>query len=166
MHTIEQTIEPSPEVARCGCDSVELKLSGNPLFRGYCHCTTCQAYTGNAYSDVTVFRAADVSITNESTVAFKSYQKPSLVQRGTCTSCQTRTHEKVSMPALTDLIIVSTDILPTSLVLTPSMHIFYHRRVKDIADNVPKHSGFVKSQTAFMGALFKSLWRSRKVKAA
>ena len=29
----------------------------------------------------------------------------------------------------------------------PSIHIFYHRRVEDIEDNLPKYSGFILSQT-------------------
>lgn len=154
-------VEQADETVRCGCNTVELQIKGPPLFRGYCHCTTCQQYTGRAYSDVSIFRASNVDISDESSVEFKTYQKPPLVQRGKCVSCQGATHEKVSMPLLPDLIIVASELLPEKLSVEPSMHMFHHRRVNDIADGVSKHSGFMKSQLAFMSQLFAALWRTR-----
>jgi hypothetical protein len=65
------------------------------------------------------------------------------------------------MPLLPDLIIVASELLPEKLSVEPSMHMFYHRRVNDIADSVSKHSGFMKSQLAFMSQLFAALWRTR-----
>ena len=162
MNAINTAADQIQQTAHCSCGTVELKLSGKPLIRGYCHCTTCQAYTGSDYSDVTVFRATDVQITDESSVEFQGYQTPSLAQRGKCVNCHNPTHEKIVMPVLPNLIIVSTEILPESMKLEPSMHIFYHRRVQDISDQVPRHHGFIKSQAVFMGALFKSLWQSRQ----
>ena len=111
---------------------------------------------------MSIFRAADVSITDEAAVVFKSYQKPPLVRRGKCVGCQSSTHEKVSIPGLPKLIIVATELLPPALKTRPLMHMFYHRRVKDVSDNVPRLNGFVKSQSAFMFELLRSLWRSRR----
>lgn len=151
----------SIETARCGCGALELQVSGKPLFRGYCHCTTCQKYTGHEHADITVFRAADVVLADETTVSFKGYQKLPMAKRGKCVICKSPTHEKVSIPVLPNLIIVATQILPVSLIVEPSTHIFYHRRTKNVADGVPRHSGFLKSQAVFMGLLIKSLWRGR-----
>jgi hypothetical protein len=149
------------EIAKCSCNTVELQLTARPLFRAYCHCNTCQQYTGREYSDVSIFRAASVGMSDESSVEFKAYQKPPVVQRGKCINCRGATHEKVSMPLMPDLVIVASDLLPEKLRVEPSMHIFYHRRVNDVADSVRKHSGFMKSQLAFMSKLFGALWRTR-----
>ena len=155
VNTLEQT-------AQCGCNTVSVRITGRPLLRGYCHCTTCQKYTGQDYSDVSVFRASDVELDDESSIDFKVYQKPKLVQRGRCNSCQSATVEKISVPVLPDLIVLATDMLPAELTLEPSMHIFYHRRVRDVTDSVPTYEGFAKSQWVFMSTLIRSLLRRRK----
>lgn len=166
MSVTQTAVDTLGQHAQCQCSTVSVRVTGRPLLRGYCHCTTCQKYTGQDYSDVSVFRASDVTLNDESSIDFKVYQKPKLVQRGRCNSCQRATVEKISVPLLPDLIILATDMLPAELTLEPSMHIFYHRRVREVTDNVPRYEGFAKSQWVFMSALIKSLVRTRKSSTA
>jgi len=41
-------------------------------------------------------------------------------------------------------------------------HVFYHRRVKDIDDNLPKYSGFISSQILFMKKLLLAMLGRKK----
>lgn len=136
-----------------------MALSAAPLFRACCHCTTCQKFNAAPYADVTVFRAADVTLADESAVDFQHYQKPPLVKRGKCISCNSPAIENIAMPVLPNLRIVPSNLLPDNLQPEIAFHIFYHRRMQDVHDNVPKHVGFISSQVAFMRTLIKSLRR-------
>ncbi len=104
-----------------------------------------------------MFRAADVTLADESAVEFQHYQKPPLVPRGKCISCKHPVIEKVAVPLIPNLRIIPTSLLPQDLQQEIAFHIFYHRRVQDVDDNAPKHEGFVSSQLVFMRTLMKSL---------
>ena len=136
-----------------------MAISAAPLFRACCHCTTCQRFNDAPYADVTIFRATDVILADDATVDFQHYQKPPLVQRGKCTSCDSPAIENINLPVLPNLRIVPTGLLPSELQRDIAFHIYYHRRVQDVADDAPKHSGFVSSQLAFMRTLIGTLRR-------
>ncbi|OED35126.1 hypothetical protein AB833_31290 [Chromatiales bacterium (ex Bugula neritina AB1)] len=93
----------------------------------------------------------------ESTVEFKTYQKPPLVKRGSCVFCKNPVVENISIPVLPNLKIIPSALLPDELKTNMDFHIFYHRRVVDVDDDKPKYNNFVTSQMAFMQALLKSL---------
>ena len=53
--------------------------------------------------------------------------------------------------ANSDAFIVPSAMMPNANELPePAFHSFYHRRIKDADDSVPKYSGFVVSQLMFM----------------
>ena len=157
METTVKNTNNQSHLANCSCESTSLSITGQPLFRAVCHCTTCQTFNQSAYADVTVFRAADVEIADPDQVDFKTYQKPPMVQRGKCISCGDPSIENVSLPLMPNLKIIPSNLLPEGLKRDVECHIFYHRRLKDIDDNRPKHSSFISSQLAFMKVLFRSL---------
>ena len=47
----------------CNCKAVRIRLQGQPLRVGRCHCLTCRKQTGAVYMPYAVWRAADVSVT-------------------------------------------------------------------------------------------------------
>jgi hypothetical protein len=51
------------------------------------------------------------------------------------------------------------NILDTQKLPPPSAHIFYHRRVKDIEDSVPKITGYWSSELAVTRQILASLLR-------
>lgn len=148
----------------CSCGEVEFTVTSKPLFRGYCHCTICQQFNDAPYADITVFTADNLDVLSIPNVDFKVYQNPPLVRRGKCTSCGNPAVEAIRIMPLPRLVVVpSNNVRDQSLLPEPSIHIFYHRKVEEFNDQLPKHHGFIKSQLAFsnklMGALFK---RSRQ----
>jgi hypothetical protein len=109
-----------------------------------------------------VFRARDVDLPKDNVVEFRTYRPPPAVQRGKCISCGAPTVELVRLPALPKLTIVpSATFSNPALLPAPSIHLFYDRRVADIEDNLPKYSGYWRSQLAISRYVFSSLLRGQ-----
>jgi hypothetical protein len=110
----------------------------------------CQEFNESDYADVTVFYGKDVSLEDEDTVIFRVHQQPPLLRRGKCTSCGKPVIERLSIPLMPRMVLIpSHNIKEAASLPKPQLHIFYHRRRADIADNLPKHSGFLNSQSRF-----------------
>lgn len=143
---------------QCSCGENQFTLLGEPLFRCLCHCTICQRYNQAAYGDVSVFRAQAVELNDDSQVGFRAHRSPKILQRGLCQQCQKPVIERLNVPLMPKLAIVpNTNIAAQEIIPAPACHIFYDRRVADIDDDLPKHSGYFPSEAAFTYHLLKAL---------
>ena len=145
---------------QCQCGSTKFSVQGVPIVRMYCHCTICQEFNNAAYSDVSIYLSRDVQLYDKEKVNFKKYKSPPAVKRGKCATCNNPIIEFLDLPLFPSLTIIPSENIPSDqLVLEPSTHIFYHRRVADINDHLPKHSGFIKSQMALTAKLIPGILR-------
>lgn len=134
----------------CRCGTARFSIVGRPLLRAYCHCLICQEFNESDYADVTVFYGKDVSLVDEGTVIFRVHQQPPLLKRGKCTSCGKPAMERLNIPLMPSMAVVpSYNIEDAAFLPKPAFHMFYHRRKADLSDNLPKHSGFLNSQSRF-----------------
>jgi hypothetical protein len=134
---------------RCSCGHARFHIQGEPLVRAFCHCTICQEFNQAGYADITIFRERDVTLPNQATLKYISYAFPPMLQRGKCLKCRKPVIEYLSIPPLPKLIIVpSGNITDKTRIPEPSLHLFYHSRVADINDLLPKKIGYIKSQLA------------------
>jgi len=146
--------------AGCDCGQLNYSIHGKPLFRFYCHCLVCQEFNSAAYADVTLFRSDDVDAPAREQLSYQYFTKPPVVERGKCANCQQPVLEWVNTPLMPSLALVpSSRLIEQSCLPESSLHMFYHRRRQDITDALPKHSGYLKSQTAFFIHLMRSLKR-------
>lgn len=146
--------------SHCECGEARFNVSGKPLMRAFCHCTICQTFNQAAYSDITLFRARDVVVPKKDSVKFKAYASPKVLQRGKCSSCEKAAIEYLELPLMPKLFVVPTNNIGDKVLIPePSMHVFYDARVADIQDDLPKHSGYLKSQLAFSHKLMTSFIR-------
>lgn len=144
--------------AGCTCGHVTFNLLGQSVFRAFCHCTICQKFNNAAYADVSVFRLKDVVKPPAEAVEFSAHTFPPILQRGKCKKCGSAAIEYLQIPAAPKLILVPTrNIIDQSMISKPAMHIFYDRKIADVEDDLPKHSGYLKSQLAFTSKLIASL---------
>lgn len=148
--------------AGCGCGGAQFRIEGTPLMRLFCHCTLCQAFNQAPYADITVFRGKDVVMPAPETVRYQTLRPPPAVQRGACSQCGKPAVEFMHLGPLPKFVFVPTANLrdPTQ-VPEPSLHMFYNRRVADINDDLPKVSGYLKSQVASVRMLIGALMRRR-----
>ena len=104
---------------------------------------------------MTVVLKSDVSNLNLIRTKFRRWKLPPNVSRGLCTRCNKPSIEKALGG---NLILVPTMNYPDVAALPkPSMHLFYHRRVEDIDDDLPKYTGLVQSQAMIVKALAQGL---------
>ncbi|MEL7297889.1 MAG: GFA family protein [Pseudomonadota bacterium] len=141
----------------CGCGQVAFSATDAPLFRVLCHCTICQRFNRTDFADILVYRAADVHPPPDSAIEFKHYKRLFGVARGRCNSCDAPTIERFSAPLFPALIMVPTERAVDLSTPTPIGHLFYEHRRQDVQDDAPKHTGFFRSQLAFMRALRRQL---------
>ena len=133
----------------CPCGYVKLSLSKPPLTRFSCHCTICQDVYKKSYSDETVIYARDVILENSNLLEFKRHRKPPAAERGTCPKCKSPVVAFISLLPMLKIAIIPEHIYKSKSELMPSKaHIFYHRRVADVDDMLPKYSGYMSSQLA------------------
>lgn len=145
------------EQGQCACGQTKFQIKGTPLVRGYCHCTLCQKYNNAPFGDITVYRAKDIELPPESAVEYAYHRQPNLLSRGVCVTCRSPAIEKMNVLAMMKFVIVPTaNIVNHDHLITPSLHIFYDKRVADIDDGLPKHHGYFASQSGFLKALLKS----------
>lgn len=143
--------------AGCPCQSNHLILMNEPIIRFICHCLVCQKYTGKAYSDVSIFMQKDVQNLQIQNTKFKRYKLPPNIRRGICLNCQ---QPSVELGVLGQLVLLPTmNILDQQFLPAPRMHLFYHRRVADIHDDLPKYEGMVSSQLMMSLHLAKGIFQ-------
>lgn len=148
---------------QCSCGETTFSVQGVPLLRAYCHCTICQEFNQAPFSDISIYRAKDVVLPSPESLEYKAYRPPPAVQRGKCKTCDTPAVEVMQIFPLPKLVIVPTENLHKDCIVEPSLHMFYNSRVSDIEDELPKFSGYLKSQIAFGHKLVVSMLRGRTV---
>ena len=80
-------------------------------------------------------------------IQFKHYRLPPAINRGTCPSCGLPVVGFLRLAPFVRLAFIpATNFPPRADLPRPSAHIFYHRRVKDVRDRLPKISGYWPSE--------------------
>ena len=151
---------PEPAYAlrgSCEYGTCAYEVHKQPKARFICHCTICQAFTGRAFSDVTVLRAKNVALTNADQIAFKTYRPPPNVNRGLCRRCGKPALEMAGSGPLKILFVPTPNIERQDLLPPVQMHVFYHRRLADADDALPKYSGYFRSELALGRLILKGL---------
>jgi hypothetical protein len=133
--------QPSPWFCRCLADV------GTALARLHCHCQICQALYKQPRADVTIWWGQNVELPDSHRIRFKHYRLPPAINRGTCPACGLPVVGFLRLAPFVQLAFVPAMNFPRGAGLPrPSAHIFYHRRVKDARDRLPKISGYWPSE--------------------
>lgn len=135
------------ESSACPCGAAGFSIRGKPLGRFFCHCLICQRVYEAPFADVTVFWVGSERLLSQDEVVFKRYRLPPALQRGTCRACGSPVFGYLRLAPFVRLLFVPThNIKPSVGVPEPSAHIFYHRRVQEVTDSLPKFSGYWRSE--------------------
>ena len=131
----------------CLCGASRFTVHGDPIGRFFCHCTICQKAYGKPFADVTYFWAVSVTLPDNQPIAFGRHRPPPAIRRGACAKCGNPLVSLLGFPRNMALAFVPSQNFPRAAELpAPDRHIFYDRRVADIADSVPKLSGYWASE--------------------
>ncbi|MFK8020770.1 MAG: GFA family protein [Pseudomonadales bacterium] len=141
----------------CPCGETTFQVNAAPKVRFFCHCSICQKLYNKAFADVTVLSWSHVQLPEQHNIKFDKYRSFPAIDRGTCGSC-----DKPVMASAGSgdkrIAFISAANYSESVILPPAkMHIFYDRRKEAVLDDLPKHSGYLRSQFAAMRLMSKNM---------
>ena len=120
--------------AVCFCGAVELRLSGDPIIMGYCHCDSCKSWSAAPVSTFTLWSPDSVEIIKGADNIL-TYNKTERSYRKSCKTCGGHLLNEFKPMALLD---VYADII-SDFSFEPVMHVFYGESVLPIKDGLPKY---------------------------
>ena len=121
----------------CFCGAVAIEVTGAPLEMGYCHCSSCRAFSGAPVTAFTLWKPEDVKVTKGAEFLGR-FNKTEFSDRRFCTKCGG--HVMVHHPGL-GLTDVYAAVIPT-LTFKPAVHLNYAETVLPMKDGLPKLRDF------------------------
>ena len=125
----------------CLCEAVRYELKSAPFDAGWCHCRTCQLYSGAPAMPFATVAAGDFAWT-EGEAAIRWVVSSSFGQRAFCADCGSPLQVRVDhQPETVDFPIATLD---DPAAIEPGFHIFWGSKVPwfDPGDDLPKHEKF------------------------
>ena len=142
------------QTAACHCGTSYFKVDGVPIGRFICHCRICQALYKQPYADVVMLWGGAIELPQTRPFTFKKHRLPPALNRSSCNACGAPVVNFMWMAPFVRLAFTnSANFADQSALPPPSFHIFYHRRVKDVHDSLPKVSGYWSSELSVMKLL-------------
>ena len=119
-------------VGGCYCGAVRYKASGDPLFKGQCHCRECQYISGGHPNVIIGMPAAGFTYTKGAAKGFQRKDLPNAVTREFCADCGT--HLITRTPALPGVALIKVGTLddpsvfggPQMVIFTVDKQSFHH----------------------------------------
>ncbi len=130
----------------CSCGIFSFETRKAPVARFVCHCLFCQAFTGEAFSDVSVLMSHQIEMKGTEALSYKKYRLPPNLNRGRCSTCGKPAMETMGARPLQLVFIPSANFAEQDLPPPVRAHVFYNRRVVDVADDLPKYEHYWPSQ--------------------
>ena len=118
---------------KCFCGDVALKVTGEPVAMGYCHCTSCREWSAGPINAFSLWKPDAVRITRGAD-SIGGYAKTPNSVRKWCKTCGGHLLTEHPELGLTD---VYAALLP-GLKFSPGLHVFYEETVLRIPDGRPK----------------------------
>lgn len=118
---------------KCFCGAVEIRVSGEPVAMGYCHCGSCRSWSAGPVNAFTLWKPDTVKVTRgENQVG--SYHKTEKSTRKWCKRCGGHLFTEHPGWGVTDVYAATIPDLP----FKPGVHVNYQESVLRIRDGLPK----------------------------
>lgn len=125
--------EQRNDTGSCFCGAVQVRVSGEPVAMGYCHCDSCRQWSAAPVNAFMLWKSEAVEVVSGAE-HLRSYQKTPKSIRKWCSLCGG--HLLTEHPGM-GLIDVYAAITP-GVRFTPGMHVFYTESVLAMRDGLPK----------------------------
>ena len=124
--------EPSYE-GSCFCGAVKLKVTGEPVAMGYCHCASCRSWSAGPVNAFSLWKPESVTVTQGAN-QIGTFAKTPASERKWCVRCGG--HLMSAHPAW-NLVDVYAATIP-SFRFKPGVHVHYQETVLRMPDGLPK----------------------------
>ena len=122
---------------QCYCGAVTLAVTGEPEAAGYCHCTSCRAWSAGPVNAFTLWKPEAVKITSgEEHIG--EYHKNERSYRQWCTLCGGHLLTRHPHWGLVDVYAATIQSVP----FRPAVHVNYESTVLPMKDGLPKLKDF------------------------
>ena len=118
---------------KCFCGDVALRVTGEPVAMGYCHCTSCREWSAGPINAFSLWKPDSVRITRGAD-SIGSYAKTPTSVRKWCKTCGGHLLTEHPQWGLTDVYAATIPSLP----FKPGVHVHYQETVLNIRDGLPK----------------------------
>jgi hypothetical protein len=118
---------------RCFCGDVALKVEGEPVAMGYCHCTSCREWSAGPINAFSLWKPDAVRITRGAD-SIGSYAKTPNSVRKWCKTCGGHLLTEHPQWGLTDVYAATIPSFP----FKPALHVNYQDSVLKMRDGLPK----------------------------
>jgi hypothetical protein len=130
----EQKTHAATYKAGCFCGAVELEVTGEPVFAGYCHCHDCQAWSAAPINAFSLWKSDSVRIARgEADIG--TFHKTENSYRKFCKRCGG--HLMTEHPRMR-LIDVYANLLQ-GYTHEPTLHANYASKMVSVRDGLPKY---------------------------
>jgi hypothetical protein len=146
----------------CRCGASRFAVAGTPIGRFLCHCTICQKAYGKPFADVTYFWGGSVTLADNQPVEFHRLRAPPALRRGKCMRCSSPVASFLGRVPMALVFVPSQNFLRPAELPAPDCHIFYDRRVADVADSVPKLDGYWASEAHVTRSILAGLFGRKR----
>ena len=130
----------------CYCGEVRVRVEGEPIVAGYCHCNSCRKWHSAPINAWAAWRAEDVTIEGETVQSTFNSES----QRISCAKCGGNVANGKPTKGL--MVVYPMTLVESDLGFEPTFHIFHEERVMDVADGLPKFVDAPK-EAGFSGVL-------------
>ena len=147
------------EACSCSCGQVSYSVTKPVLVRFYCHCSICQSVYNKPFADATVVAGGGVVHDDGCQITYRKLRSYPNIQRGFCPSCNTPVLALLPLIPGVDSVSLTLNFVPSHMYQNPQhirpcdMHIFCDNRAADVDDELPKHEGYLRSQSAVVGKI-------------
>ena len=123
------------KILSCFCGAVQASVEGDPVTQGYCHCTSCRAWTAQPVTAYALWPAALVKVTEGDTLIASAARNERLMMHY-CSKCGGNLFASSETSGLTDVF----PMLIEGFEFVPQCHVNYAERAIDMRDGLPKFS--------------------------
>jgi hypothetical protein len=124
-------------LGKCFCGAVEIKVDGEPVGAGYCHCASCRSWSAGPVNAFTLWKKDAVTVTKgEENVG--TFHKTERSYRKWCKTCGGHLFSEHPEWGLIDVYAAT---IP-EFSFKPGVHVNYERSVLRMNDGLPKMKDF------------------------
>ena len=123
----------SSYTGRCFCGVVEVKVSGEPVIMGYCHCRSCRDWSAAPVNAFTIWKPESVEVTKgaENLGGFNRTERST---RQWCKTCGGHVLTEHPHMGAVDVYAATIPDFP----FKPAIHVHYQETVLRVRDGLPK----------------------------
>jgi hypothetical protein len=125
--------EAPSQTGACFCGAIEVRVTGQPVVMGYCHCESCRHWSASPVNGFTLWKPEAVEVVR-GREQLGAYQKTERSIRRFCRACGGHLFTEHPTWGVVDVYAATM----ASFAFKPALHVNYAEQVLRMIDGLPK----------------------------